>query len=767
MPTDAGNDGYFTPAEIFGHLYLDENNNGVQDAGEPDLANVDVIITDGNGDMQTVTSDDNGDWSALVIPGLTVADVDETDADYPTGSTQTEGDDPTVVVAVAGTPEDAGNDGYYTPTEVFGHLYLDDNNNGMQDAGEPDLADVDVIITDSNGDMQTVTTDANGDWTAPVPAGTTTADVDETDADYPTGSTQTEGNDPTVVEADPDMPTDAGIDGYYLPTMIFGHLYLDENNNGMQDAGEEDLANVDVIVTQSNGDMITATTDANGDWATPVMPGLTVADVDENDPDYPTGSDQTEGDDPTVINVMAGDNTDFGNDGYYIPTFLEGHVYFDSNNNGMQDAGEPDLPNVDVIVSQNDGSMVTATTDANGDWITPVLPGLTVADVDETSAGFPVGADQTEGTDPTITVVPEGTTGNAGNDGYHIPSTVFGHIYLDNNNNGVQDAGEPDIANLDVIITDSNGDMQTVTTDANGDWSADVLPGLTSAVIDNTDPQYPVGAAQTEGDDPTNVNALLGENTDAGIDGFYIPAEVFGHVYLDENNNGMQDADEPNLGGIDVIITDSNGDTQTVTTDTNGDWSASVPAGMTTADIDETDADFPSDVEQSEGDDPTTVTAISGDAIDAGNDGYFPLVPDITPIISFIPGVVNGTAMMAFEIRIQELLDVDTEGLITVVLPKDPRLTFTWDPAMTNVGGVYDVDNPSWTYDDTFASFHVWTTTEVISGGTNLDIGFIAQYDPENSNGEVTYTATIISNSGGENNTLNNIDAETLVYFNN
>ncbi len=65
---------------------------------------------------------------------------------------------------------------------VSGHLYIDTNGNSTQDVGEPDLENVDVIITDTLGITQTVTTDANGDWTATVPPGSTTADVDETNA---------------------------------------------------------------------------------------------------------------------------------------------------------------------------------------------------------------------------------------------------------------------------------------------------------------------------------------------------------------------------------------------------------------------------------------------------------------------------------------------------------------------------------------------------------------------------------------------------------
>ena len=66
---------------------------------------------------------------------------------------------------MAGQNVNAGNDGY-TPTGnghgVSGHLYIDTNGNGTQDPGEPNLANVDVVITDVNGGTQTVATDASG-----------------------------------------------------------------------------------------------------------------------------------------------------------------------------------------------------------------------------------------------------------------------------------------------------------------------------------------------------------------------------------------------------------------------------------------------------------------------------------------------------------------------------------------------------------------------------------------------------------------------------
>ncbi len=53
-------------ADATGHVFLDLDGNGVQNGAEPDLANVDVVVTDPSGAMQTVTTDGNGDWLATV-----------------------------------------------------------------------------------------------------------------------------------------------------------------------------------------------------------------------------------------------------------------------------------------------------------------------------------------------------------------------------------------------------------------------------------------------------------------------------------------------------------------------------------------------------------------------------------------------------------------------------------------------------------------------------------------------------------------------------
>jgi len=509
-----------TPMEgtVSGHVYQDTNGNGVQDPGEPNIIGAEVLVTDSNGNTQTVFTDSNGDYTATVPAGSTEIEV------IGVPGTQTEGTNPTTVDAVANDDTFSDNDGFYTPATVSGHLFADTNGDGIQGPGEPDLVGVEIEITDSNGNTQIVTTDGNGDWEASVPPGSTTADI--VDATLPPDVEQTAGTDPTTVTAVAGDDTFTDNDGFYTPGSVSGHLYLDTNGNGTQDPGEPNLAGVDVEITDSNGNTQIVETDANGDWVASVPPGSTTADILEGDPQYPDGYEQTEGTDPTEVTAVAGADTFTDNDGFYLSATVSGHLFIDTDGDGVQGPNEPDLAGVDVIITDSNGNTQTVTTDPNGDWVATVPPGETTADVDETDPDFPENHVQTAGTDPTTVTAVAGDDTFTDNDGYYESAEVFGHVYIDENKNGTQDPGEPDVANLDVIITDSNGDVQTVTTNAAGDWVATVPPGTTEADLDETDPDYPTGLSQSEGEDPTMSFAIAGESVDGGTDGFALCPEA-------------------------------------------------------------------------------------------------------------------------------------------------------------------------------------------------------------------------------------------------
>lgn len=629
--TNGGKDGYYFPATVTGHLYRDVNGNGLQDPGEPNLQNIDILVTGSNGVAQTVATDTSGNWSASVTPGGGTAKVVTTDPDFPTGAVQRQGDDPTAFVAVATQVVSGGIDGYFVPATVIGHIYRDVNGNGVQDVGELGLPGVPVKITNSLGAVQTVTTDANGNWTASVPPGSTIADIDDTSTSIPAGATRTQGTDPTTVTAVAGATADAGKDGFYQAATITGHLYVDSNGNGAEDPGEPGVPNVNVTITDSQGVVQVVVTDANGNWTASVPPGTTTVDVDQADPDFPAGGTLSQGTDPSTVTAVAGQSTAAGTIGYRILGVVTGHLYIDVNNNGSQGPGEPDLAGVTVTLSGGPSGTVTVETDAQGNWSASVAPGTYQVKVDTLDPQFPSGATQSQGTDPNPVTANAGQTVSAGIDGYYIATSVTGTIYLDINNNGTRDPGEPGIADVSVQVTDVNSATRTVVTDSNGAWVASVPPGSTTSLVLETGPVFTSGYIRSQGTGTSTVTAVNGSPTSVAITGYYFPGIVSGHLFNDLNGNGIEDSGEPGLGGVTIRVTDSLGVLHLVETDTNGNWSVSVPPGATIVDIDNADPQIPAGATQTAGSDPVTVTAVAGVNTPSGSTAGF-----------YLAAVVNG-----------------------------------------------------------------------------------------------------------------------------
>jgi len=140
------------------------------------------------------------------------------------------------------------------------------------------------------------------------------------------------------------------------------------------------------------------------------------------------------------------------------------------------------------------------------------------------------------------------------------------------------------------------------------------------------------------------------------------------------------------------------------------------------------------------------------------------LEADLSPISTALPTQIEGATYSVWTIKIQENAGADTNGEpITVILPTDSKLNFSYDPNATTIG-IFPVDNTSWAYDGSNPGFHVWTYTGLLSANSSSTIGFEAVYDPDGNSGLVSYTATIVNGSGGESNGSNNIDVETLVF---
>ena len=401
---------------------------------------------------------------------------------------------------------------------VAGTIYQDSNNNGIQDPGEPGIANVTVTIMDVNGTEYNLTTNTNGAYALNVLAGSTTITIDETT--LPSGiSTQTQGTNPTVINV-PIAGTASDIDGYTPSSStgtVKGIVYEDTNGNGIQDTNETGIAGVTVTIRDFNGDEQNVTTDSNGEYTATALAGEIIITIDETS--IPGGSTQTQGTNPTVLTLpTSGSVSDI--DGYEplaTSGVAEGVVYEDTDGSGIQDPGEPGIPGVTIQIVDSLGNMQTVVTDINGSYSVVVPDGNTTIDIDEST--LPGGSIRTEGTDPTILLVPIGGT-VSDVDGFQpsaTSGTISGIVYDDENGNGIQDANETGLAGVNVTITDSNGRIITLITDSNGTYSLTVPSGATIVDIDQSD--IDASYVQTEGTDPTTINVPVG-GVASDIDGF-------------------------------------------------------------------------------------------------------------------------------------------------------------------------------------------------------------------------------------------------------
>ena len=159
------------------------------------------------------------------------------------------------------------------------------------------------------------------------------------------------------------------------------------------------------------------------------------------------------------------------------------------------------------------------------------------------------------------------------------------------NGNGIQDPGEPGIEGVEVTLTGLTGNgtfvTLTATTDANGEYLfEDLVPGdykLTFGDVAGFEPTYADEGNDTSDSDADPANGMtVTETLTSGEDnrtydaGYFQPARIGNFVFEDLNANGLQDAGEPGIQGVEVTLTGTTGNgtdvTLTATTDANGEY---------------------------------------------------------------------------------------------------------------------------------------------------------------------------------------------------
>ena len=190
-------------------------------------------------------------------------------------------------------------------------------------------------------------------------------------------------------------------------------------------------------------------------------------------------------------------------------------------------------------------------------------------------------------------------TDQPGNDfGNFHNATKSGTKFEDLDGDGAaRETGEPGVANVTIHLFGTSGLGNAVhlhtTTDANGDYSIVAPPGtytVCETVPTGYTQSFPTSGADcsAHGGGVGYSITLASGDTDSGNDfGNFRNGTKSGTKFNDLNANGVRDASEPGLSGVQIHLFGTDGRGNAVhlhqTTDANGDYSFSAPPGSYTA----------------------------------------------------------------------------------------------------------------------------------------------------------------------------------------
>ncbi len=560
------------------------------------------------------------------------------------GSAQSNGDVIEHVVVDGTTPPVALGDylfGELTSSQIRGRSFHDRNGDGLPGtaAAEPGLAGVTVTLTgtDDNGNAinRVTTTDARGDYvfdqvapglytvteTRPsgylpglTRAGTVTGSG-SVPGTVPTSGTGVNagpaGSDAPVVQQIRLATSGSSSSGNNFSSVrsaaLSGHVYADiAPANGRHDSGEPPMPGVTVTLSGTDflGRAVTRTLTSGTDGGfsvTDLLPGT--YQLDETQPAGTADGPEHVGTvggaargtaNPAGVNDRigaitlgsedAGTGYDFGERGGQIA----GHVYVDSNGNGLRDAGEPPIAGVSLTLTGRSESGVAvamqATTGTDGGY---VFDGVLPSD----ATGYTLGETQPvtfadgKETAGRLNGTPSGTvsandrisgllyTGGSG-EGYDFGEqggSLAGSVFNDANGNGRRDAGDLPLAGVTVTLagTDATGQSvsRSVVTARDGSYRFVDLP------LDNGSgyllTQSPVPGSTHAGETigslggsvvaPRQLNVKLPAAAASGtaydfFERSTAPAAVSGRVWRDVDHDRQAAGDEPAVPGWTVEL---------------------------------------------------------------------------------------------------------------------------------------------------------------------------------------------------------------------
>ena len=536
-------------ASIAGRVFMDNNDNSLDDAGDMGLGGIEIQLRDENLNLLAVTETE-ADGSYIfegLDAGQYIVDLEQNDADLGGKVIVTQdvdgnvSDDIDSDVNAAGWSQvidlsigenvidvDAGVEDPDTAS-IAGRYFCDENTDDV-DNGEPGISGALVTLLDANGNPATdaagntitTTTDANGNYSFTGLAAGTYGVLFAADAE---GKSFVAQNDPN---GNGDDTNDSDVDGNGVITGITVGIGDASNDN---DAGVEDPGTASLggrIFMDSDGD---SQDNGNGDEAP--APGVTVRLLDADGNELATTTTDANGE-------YLFDNLDAGDYRVDFPLEVDGKVLVEQN--------------VGNDVSDSDASQATGET-----GVISLAIGEDVRDVDA---------------------------------GVEDPGTaaINGRLFMDNNDNSIEDGADMGLGGIEVELLNAQGVViATTTTNGNGEYSFTGLGAGDYAVSFPEEVDGKVLVEQNVGLDDTvdsdanqntgvtdTISLDVGEVSDDNDAGVEDPgtAAITGSVFMDNNDNSIDDAGDMAVAGVPVdLLNDADEVIASTTTGPDGGYS--------------------------------------------------------------------------------------------------------------------------------------------------------------------------------------------------
>lgn len=610
-------------------VWQDRNQNGVQDSGEPGINNGCVNAYDlSDNYVDGYCFDDDGYYELNLAPGTYYLQFSPGFGNYTWTNRDVGGDgldsdvDSTgrVTITISSGDVISNVDAGLVTNSIGNFQWQDNDADGVQDVGEPGI---DQCLDLYDGSNSYITSDCANDsgiyrffgltpgdyvvqFYTPCCGGWSFSPQDQggndnldSDAHVMTGRTI------TFTVASATSNDDSRDVGLIPPAFVGNRVWQDDNGNGIQDFGEAGLEDIQVDLYDSGDNYISTNySNESGNYLFEVPPGSYYLIFSDTDGVYMLtqqdqgGNDNVDSDaDPltgeTAVFTVAPDETISNLDAGFLPTGVGDRIWEDTDGDGVQDGGEPGLADVYIELYDEFNNFYDSTySDADGNYNIPAAPGDYVLYFYTPCCGYSF-SPQDQGGNDTLDSDPDPATGRtitftvtAGqvvttwDAGFAPPVTIGDFVWYDYDGDGIQDAGEPGAPLLEVDLFGESGFYGSTLTDLAGYYEFEVAPGDYSVQFITPgnfgySPQDQGGNDDLDSDaDPgtgrtitfTAVTNAPQLHWDAGL----ATTGVGDYVWRDSNLNGIQDAGEPGIPGVQVNLYDVNGLTDTALTDFNG-----------------------------------------------------------------------------------------------------------------------------------------------------------------------------------------------------